>query len=402
MLYPPHQQEFQASAIAPSLAQLNFHSTDDNWFIRQWLNWKPDQKWKACPFTSGWYCATIDPQTGEARHWGPFKPDTPLLDTGKGKARKYEHPAGYETQAILLQVDQQTWAKIAQRYGVPFTPLSLRLRDRNPYPHFWEWVWTYNLPIIICEGAKKAAALLSAGYVAIALPGVWNGRRKRNGNTPERLIPDLQYFATFGRSIYFCFDHDPKLKTRIQVSNALVRTGKLLEQSGCVVNVIRLPGPEKGVDDFIVLRGTAAFDQLYLDAVTLESYEQARRSWLSGHCLTYPISLDLNCRYLMDGIEQVWADSGQPAIERLAEQFVQGKVIPINLDLPTPTNDRPTSSGLSGVIAIASDMGTGKTELLATLKQTYPDARILNLGHRVALLRNLANRIGTAIYSDHG
>jgi len=402
VLYLPHQQEFQASAINAVLAQLNFHSTNDNWFIRQWINWKPDQKWKACPFTSGWYCATIDPHTGEPRHWGPFKPDTPLLDTGKGKARKYEHPGGYETQAILLQVDQPTWAKIAQRYRLPLTPLSLRLRDRNSYPHFWEWVWTYNLPIIICEGAKKAAALLSAGYVAVALPGVWNGRRKRNGNTPERLIPDLQHFATVGRSIYFCFDHDPKLKTRIQVSNALVRTGKLLEQAGCVVNVVRLPGPEKGVDDFIVARGAAAFNQLYLDAVTLESYEQARRSWLSGHCLTYPISLDLNCRYLMDSIEQAGADSIQRAIERLAEQLDPRSSTSTNLDSPTTGRDRPAPSGLSGVIAIASDMGTGKTQFLATLKQTYPDACILNLGHRVALLRNLANRIGTAIYSDYG
>lgn len=272
---------------------------------------------------------------------------------------------------------------------------------RYPRP-FWEWVWTYNLPIIICEGAKKAAALLSAGYVAIALPGVWNGRRKRNGSNPERLIPDLQYFATAGRSIYFCFDHDPKLKTRIQVSNALVRTGKLLELAGCVVNVIRLPGPEKGVDDFIVVRGAVAFDQLYLDAVTLESYEQARRIWLSGHCLTYPVSLDLNSRYLMDGIEQIRADSAQPAIERLAEQLERGVSTPIDLDSPTTEGDRPTQSGLSGVIAIASDMGTGKTEFLAMLKQTYPDARILNLGHRVALLRNLASRIGTAIYSDYG
>ncbi|MBD1853910.1 DUF3854 domain-containing protein [Cyanobacteria bacterium FACHB-502] len=402
MIYNHHQKEFQASAIDPALAQLNFHSTNDNWFIRNWLNWKPTQRWKSCPFDSGWYCHTLDPQSGERRSWGPFKPDAPLLDISKGKARKYEHPSGYETLPILLQVDQETWAKIARRHKVPFTPLSLGLRDRNPYPHFWEWVWTYNLPIIICEGAKKAAALLSAGYVAIALPGVWNGRRKRNGNTPEHLIPDLQYFATAGRDIYFCFDHDPKLKTRIQVSNALVRTGKLLENAGCSVKVIRLPGPEKGVDDFIVVRGTEAFDQLYLDAVSLRTYEQARRSWLSGHCLTYPINLDFNCRYLMDGINQAWAKSAHPAIEQLAERLEQGVVTLKDPASSTREGDRPSSPGLSGVIAISSDMGTGKTELLALLKRTYPNARILNLGHRVALLRNLANRIGTAIYSDYG
>ncbi|HEY9659824.1 MAG TPA: DUF3854 domain-containing protein, partial [Allocoleopsis sp.] len=347
MLQLHHQQEFQASAIDPALAALNFYSTTDNWFIRQWLNWKPKQKWQHCPFDSGWFCYTIDPRTGELRNWGPFKPDSPIVDTSKGKPRKYEHPAGYETLAILLQPDEATWTRIAQRYQVPLTPLSLRLRDRNPHPHFWEWVWTYNLPIIICVGAKKAAALLSAGYIAIALPGVWNGRKKRNGDRPEYLIPDLQYFATPGREIYFCFDQDDKLKTRIQVGHALIRTGKLFEQAGCTVKVIRLPGPEKGVDDFLVLRGRTAFEQLYLDAVTLEFYAQSYRSWTSGHRLTYPINLDLNCRYLMDGLQQAWAERVKQSIDRLSEEITQTFPLPLAPSHPIDAADRPASLGLS-------------------------------------------------------
>jgi hypothetical protein len=371
MLTFKHQQEFQASAIAPALAQQNFHSTDDNWLIRQWLNWKAAQRWKPCPFTSGWYCHTLDPLTGEQRNWGPFKPDDPLIDNNKGKARKYEHPAGYETLAILLDVDRRSWEAIARRYRVPITPLMLRLRDRNSSPHFWQWVWTYNLPIIICEGAKKAAALLSAGYVAIALPGVWNGRKKRQGKTPEQLIPDLQHFATLSREIYFCFDHDPNRKTRQQVSHALVRTGKLFEAADCIVKVIRLPGAEKGVDDFIVARGAESFDQIYLDAITLASYDRHRQHGLMGYELTYPIAVDLKQQYLL-----------QP--DRLTS---------FGSALPLPD---------TGVIALLSDMGTGKTELLKAIKEAHPQARILNLGHRIALLRNLSTRLGTAIYSDHG
>ena len=371
MLTFQHLQEFQASGVAPSLAELNFYSTDDNWFIRQWLNWKSAQKWNQCPFSSGWYCHTLDPRTGEPRHWGPFKPDDPLIDSNKGKPRKYEHPTGYETLSILLDVDRTTWEEIAHRHRVPIVPLMLRLRDRNPYPHFWEWVWTYNLPIVICEGAKKAAALLSAGYVAIALPGVWNGRKKRQGNRPEHLIPDLQHFATTGRTILFCFDHDTNLKTRQHVSQALVRTGKLFEQAACLVKVIRLPGPEKGVDDFIVARGAESFDQLYLDAVSLQSYERNRQHWLMGRTLTYPITIDLDQPYLLQSARSSSSLTSQA--------------------LPD-----------SGVIALLSDMGTGKTELLKQIKQSHPNARILNLGHRIALLRNLATRIGTAIYSDHG
>ena len=371
MLIPQHQQELQASAISSSLANLNFHSTDDNWFIRQWINWKSEHRWKQCPFTSGWYCHTLDPQTGEPRNWGPFKPDDPLIDTNKGKARKYEHPAGCETLSILLDVDRVTWEAIASRHRVPLSPLMLRLRDRHTHPHFWEWVWTYNLPIIICEGAKKAAALLSAGYVAIALPGVWNGRKKRQGNRPEHLIPDLQHFATADRTFFFCFDHDTHPKTRQHVSQALLRTGKLLEQANCTVKVIRLPGPEKGVDDFIVARGAESFDQLYLDAVLLQSYERHRQHWLMGHALTYEIAIDLDQPYLLQSTQSS------------SSQLIR----------PLPD---------SGVIALLSDMGTGKTELLKQIKQSHPNARILNLGHRIALLRNLAARLGTAIYSDYG
>jgi hypothetical protein len=374
MLTPLHTQEFRDSAIAPQLAALNFRSTDDNDFIRQWIHWKPHDRWKRCPFDSGWFCPTLDPHTGDPRPWGPFKPDTPLLDRTKGKLRKYEHPAGYETLAILLNVDAETWHQIAVRHQVPITPLLLRLQDRDPHPHFWDWVWTHNLPIVICEGAKKAAALLSAGYVAIALPGVWNGRKKRNGNTPERLIPDLQHFATPGRAITFCFDHDPKLKTRQHVSHALIRTGKLFEQAGCTVQVIRLPGPEKGVDDFIVARGAAALDQLALDAIVLSVYERERQHGLWGHRLTFPIALRLNQPYLLQSRSPLDAASE-------------------SADIGLPT---------SGVIALKSDMGTGKTELLKHIKTRNPNARILNLGHRVALLRNLSARIGTAFYSEHG
>jgi putative DNA primase/helicase len=36
-----------------------------------------------------------------------------------------------------------------------------------------DWFLSTGLPLIITEGAKKAAALVSAGYPAIALNGVW-------------------------------------------------------------------------------------------------------------------------------------------------------------------------------------------------------------------------------------
>jgi hypothetical protein len=75
---------------------------------------------------------------------------------------------------------------------------------------FWQWVLDRNLPITIVEGAKKAASVLSAGVLAISLPGIFSGYRTKDnqGNpTPAQLIPELIPFAT-GRRVTICFDHD--------------------------------------------------------------------------------------------------------------------------------------------------------------------------------------------------
>lgn len=162
----------------------------------------------------------------------------------------------------------------------------------------WHWVWKCNLPITITERAKKAGCLLTAGYAALALPGI-DGRyrtpKDEEGNRTGKsyLIPDLQYFATLGREVYFCFDHDQKRKTIRACHKAIELTGYLFTQSGCKVRVVCLPGPEKGVDDFIMSRGIEAFDALYQAAQLLSNW-QAR----SFTQLTYPSVLQVNRRYL--------------------------------------------------------------------------------------------------------
>ena len=47
-------------------------------------------------------------------------------------------------------------------------------------------------------------------------------------------------------------------------------------------------------------------------------------------------------------------------------------------------------------------MGTGKTELMRWWRDQNPNARFLNNGHRVNLLKNLSDRLRTAMYSDLG
>lgn len=56
----------------------------------------------------------------------------------------------------------------------------------------------------------------------------------------------------------------------------------------------------------------------------------------------------------------------------------------------------------SGLVVLWSDMGTGKTELMRQWRIAHPDKRFLNNGHRVNLLKNLAERLNTEMYSDLG
>ncbi|MHC5829067.1 MAG: DUF3854 domain-containing protein, partial [Nostoc sp.] len=120
---------------------------------------------------------------------------------------------------------------------------------------FWEWVKQHpEIPIILCEGEKKAACLLSLGFVAIALPGIWNGRVGKQ-DFDERLHPDLVPMAQAGRKFIILFDYETRANTRWSVFQATVRTIRTIEAAGCTGEVALLPGPEKGVDDFVVARG---------------------------------------------------------------------------------------------------------------------------------------------------
>ncbi|MHC5831897.1 MAG: DUF3854 domain-containing protein, partial [Nostoc sp.] len=90
---------------------------------------------------------------------------------------------------------------------------------------FWQWVIQQNIPLIICEGVKKAATVLTQGYVAIAIPGITSGYRVVKDEfgkvTRRQLIPDLGAFAITKRSFYICFDFETQPKTIAAVNNAI-------------------------------------------------------------------------------------------------------------------------------------------------------------------------------------
>jgi hypothetical protein len=122
----------------------------------------------------GWWCSGIDPLNEyNPMMWGCFKPDKPRRDPSKlNKYIKYEHPYKEATRAFFLQASIETWRSVSRYCGI-----EIKNEDLDHPWGFWYWVWRKNVPIVIVEGAKKAACLLTAGYAAIAIPGVNSGYR---------------------------------------------------------------------------------------------------------------------------------------------------------------------------------------------------------------------------------
>ncbi|MGL4501890.1 MAG: DUF3854 domain-containing protein, partial [Planktothrix sp.] len=339
----------------------------------------------------GWYCQGLG-------NWGCFKPDQPRqapdLNTGKIKVVKYEHPPKVPTSIFQLSTSWCIGLKIALKHGygqqyskrlqehwqLPFTLSPAHLL--NGYDSlldsllsqedigFWDWVLENNIPITICEGAKKAGALLTAGYVAIGLPGITGGVRVQRDSHGVKinsfLLPELKRLATNGRPIYICFDHDQKRTTRIAVNREIQKLGQCLkagnreweignrEENSLPVFVITLPGPDKGVDDFIVHHGEHQFDQLFTQATDLEYWNYQKE-----YSITYPVN-KLNSRYL-------------------------------NLNFPE-----------QGLVCIKSGKGTGKTENLIKLIQESMGIgrKVLVISHRIQLGRSICKRLGLVWVED--
>ncbi|NDJ25786.1 DUF3854 domain-containing protein [Nostoc sp. B(2019)] len=361
-----HQQEWLNSCVDEELIALNVRSLSGN-VPHEYLLYSPKisrrndgrlrdrdlNKYQHIEL-GGWWCSGVDPLNNYVLMlWGCFKPDFPRRDRQKiHKFIKYEHPYREETRAFFLLVPNRIWVKVSNRSGIPITEEDLQ------HPGgFWHWVWRHNVPVTIVEGVKKAACLLTAGYAAIAIPGVNSGYRTPTdeyGNVIGKpsLIPDLKHFATQERIVNICFDQDNLPQTAQRVRTAISRMGRLLVNEGCSLRVIDLPeGLEKGVDDFILAKGQPAFDALYNTAVALELWEIKLFT-----LLTYPPAIALNQRFL-----------GQ---------------------LLVPEGEK--------LIILKAPKGTGKTEWLATevAKAHDQERRVLIITHRIQLGEALCNRFG--------
>lgn len=376
----------------------------------------------------GTWIQSLDPfKNWQPMDWGRIKPNFPRFDWQTGKPVKYESPPKTPNRVTYFDVANPIWDKVAKRYLIKryHSLLTLRLLDQLNPLIFWEWVKQHpEIPIILCEGEKKAACLLSLGFVAIALPGIWNGRVGKQ-DFDERLHPDLMPLAQPGRKFIILFDYETKAKTRWSIYQATVRTAKAIEAVGCECEVALLPGPEKGVDDFVVARGEDANTLLTAiidDAKSLKDYQRSYRAKKWG-LSKYKPDVTVNIKYLTQALcipDLEEKCSSVPTLYDVSQEQLftpsvsstscgqgEGKQELIISECPDhkPSTQNPKKSFRfpdKGLVVLWSDMGTGKTELMRWWRDQNPNARFLNNGHRVNLLKNLAERLQTAMYSDLG
>jgi Domain of unknown function (DUF3854) len=382
VLYPQHEQEWLDSKVDPGIIKLNVQSLSLTTPYEYLLYGLPDserrndgrlrdywlKKYQHVE-SGGWWCSGVDVLTLDDSLWGGFKPNCPRIEEkplGFGKSPKlkpikYEHPPKVGTEIFALKVSDYIWQGIADKCGVyPYCPLPSASSKSvtNSESQFWAWlIDNPGIALTITEGSKKAGALLTAGYAAIALPGIFNGYRQERDEFGNKigfpsLIPQLEVFATGGREINFCFDRDTKPQTIENVKRAIALTGKLLSFKGCQVSVISWDYPYKGVDDLIAAREIEIFHSLYENRISLEKFNLGNLLDLSGR-----VSLRVNQRYL-------------------------------SKDLVPPADAQ--------IIAIKSPKGTGKTEWLSHIAATAnaTGQPVLNLSHRIPLARELGSRLG--------
>ncbi len=301
----------------------------------------------------GWWCSGLDPLADWAPiAWGCLKPDAPRWDPERNRSRKYEHPVGVAARLFWLAVPAVVAQRVAQRFRLALPPVVAADADGRSGA-FWKW-WAKErrLPLLITEGGKKAAALLSIGIPAVALPGIWNGAPKNPATGRPALLPELAAVPLKRRSCWVLFDASDKPNP--DEPKAARRLGELLRFAGGIdVRVGTVPGTHgKGADDHLAAGG----------------------SWEALAAALLPLVPLPVLPYLR-------------AADRIAPA---GQYLGVACPLPSPA--------VAPLLLLQAPMGCGKTEAIAAAVAPLRDAGVSLLvpSHRVALGQALAERLGVA------
>jgi predicted P-loop ATPase len=290
-----HTQELTASKITNDIAALNFRSFDgsnENDVEEAFtllvegpdhnnngtLAGKPQNDLANTLRSGGWI---FDGYKGVC-----VKPNSPRKvkdENGKDKDIKYESPRGQgKLQLLIPRISVRAGLEIVSKLGEEVAEEYRHRIDLSAPgaedPDFWDWYLEHDGFIIITEGAKKACSLVSNGYPAIALNGMWgwgtnikdmfgNVERDDLGKSLKTIHPDLEQFLD-GREIILALDREAdvgKAKMVEMVKAAFVRA---LDGEGIVVTDLKwrnAEGSTKGIDDYLAAKGVKALDRSYVN-----------------------------------------------------------------------------------------------------------------------------------------
>ncbi|MGL4376180.1 MAG: DUF3854 domain-containing protein [Microcoleaceae cyanobacterium] len=246
-LCPEHLKEWtEGSGVSEAIAVEGLRSLSSAIEIREKLGYKTYNG------TGGWiYHGAQSPHPDKPKPYFQFKPDTPYQLRADKEPVKYLSPtkAKIPLDAILPNIPGRNWEDIVN---------------------------DVNIPIVITEGVKKAAALETCGYVSIAVTGVWNGLKAKAKSTtpttePKKLVPNLEVFAQRGRKFILMFDSD--IIEKYNVFQALEALGSVLIELGCACFIASWePELGKGIDDVLVKHGKDYIDKIVNSAITYQKY----------------------------------------------------------------------------------------------------------------------------------
>jgi hypothetical protein len=288
-------------------------------------------------------------------------------NTGVWEPRRYHQPKGKPLEIFFPRITVRVWKLVAEKAGLSMPEFPV-VGLNGEAIGFWEWVKATKCPIVITEGEKKACALISRGYAAIGLPGIHTGYRvtergetitKIDGSQYQRAIArqlhdTLQPLDTAEREITIIFDYRVGDYLQSQEFKAASTLGKLFKSA--IAKIAKLPGPDKGADDFCVAGGD-------IDAVISEASQHTSEDW------------QLKKWQRFRGFS--------PDVKINSEYF----------DAPAPESGKVTA-GLS-------KLGTGKTRWIGD--KVASDARGLqiNLGYRNSLLLQQCEKWGSYHFDEH-
>lgn len=236
-MHTKHLEEFIASGLSNKTIHLAKYESVDEQIIDDGFDDKGRKRRKK--IGAHWRIPYIDP-INKKLHYYRIKPDEPKIEN-KGKANeraiKYLTPKGAKPHLYFSQ-------QIVN----------------------WEMSLKTDKTIYITEGEKKTDKLIQEGFLAVGVSGVWCWQ---SDHAP---IKDLEYLAFSKRKAVLVFDSD--WQTNPQVKKALHGLGEALRSMGLSVMYACCPGPEKGIDDYLVEHGIDAWKD-YLSVLEERFSEQS-------------------------------------------------------------------------------------------------------------------------------